>query len=215
MANRNLTPFRDVLNIEVEDNSNSLLQAGAEIGEEIIRQGQEAKIAESAAELSLSLNAMQRQYQIDNQSDPFGNIEKYKKDRQALFDKYAQGISPLYRAEWRDKTFDMATRDDAAQQGWGFKQTRLNTINSVNKSMENYLNQAGSDGLAFGQSKSISVSKLWTTIVGGKGDYEAIDKQIDVLKVEIQNTDNLKECERIQERITRLDRDWETEIDLD
>ena len=52
--------------------------------------------------------------------------------------------------------------------------------------------------------KSISVSKLWTTIVGGKGDYEAIDKQIDVLKVEIQNTDNLKECERIQERITRL-----------
>ena len=56
----------------------------------------------------------------------------------------------------------------------------------------------------FGQAKSISVSKLWTTIVGGKGDYEAIDKQIDVLKVEIQNTDNLKECERIQERITRL-----------
>jgi chaperonin GroEL len=56
----------------------------------------------------------------------------------------------------------------------------------------------------FGQSKSISVSKLWTTIVGGKGDYEAIDKQIDVLKVEIQQTENLKECERIQERITRL-----------
>ena len=35
-------------------------------------------------------------------------------------------------------------------------------------------------------------------------DYEAIDKQIDSLKVEIQQTDNLKECERIQERITRL-----------
>ena len=56
----------------------------------------------------------------------------------------------------------------------------------------------------FGQSKSVSDSKLWTTIVGGKGDYDAIDKQIDVLKVEIKNTDNLKECERIQERITRL-----------
>ena len=56
----------------------------------------------------------------------------------------------------------------------------------------------------FGQSKSISVSKLWTTIVGGKGNYETIDKQIDVLKVEIQQTENLKECERIQERITRL-----------
>ena len=56
----------------------------------------------------------------------------------------------------------------------------------------------------FGQAKSVSLSKLWTTIVGGKGSYEAIDKQIDALKVEIQNTDNLKECERIQERITRL-----------
>jgi len=56
----------------------------------------------------------------------------------------------------------------------------------------------------FGQSKSTSVTKGWTTIVGGKGDYDAIDKQIDTLKVEIQQTENLKECERIQERITRL-----------
>ena len=56
----------------------------------------------------------------------------------------------------------------------------------------------------FGQSKSISVNKTWTTIVGGKGDYKTIDKQIDILKVEIQQTENLKECERIQERITRL-----------
>jgi len=56
----------------------------------------------------------------------------------------------------------------------------------------------------FGQSKSISVNKTWTTIVGGKGDYKTIDKQIDILKVEIQQTESLKECERIQERITRL-----------
>ena len=56
----------------------------------------------------------------------------------------------------------------------------------------------------FGQSKSLSLNKGWTTIVGGKGDYDAIDKQIDVLKVEIKQTENLKECERIQERITRL-----------
>ncbi|QDP62033.1 MAG: putative 60 kDa chaperonin [Prokaryotic dsDNA virus sp.] len=56
----------------------------------------------------------------------------------------------------------------------------------------------------FGQSKSISVGKLWTTIVGGKGDYDGIDKQIGALKVEISQTDNIKECERIQERITRL-----------
>ncbi len=56
----------------------------------------------------------------------------------------------------------------------------------------------------FGQSKSVSVGKLWTTIVGGKGDYDGIDKQIEALKAEISQTENIKECERIQERITRL-----------
>ena len=56
----------------------------------------------------------------------------------------------------------------------------------------------------FGQCKSISINKGWTTLVGGKGDYEEIDKKIEALKVEIRDTDSLQECERIQERITRL-----------
>ncbi len=56
----------------------------------------------------------------------------------------------------------------------------------------------------FGQCKKINVSKQLTTIVGGKGSQEMVDKQIDKLKVEIEQTDNIKECERIQERITRL-----------
>ena len=56
----------------------------------------------------------------------------------------------------------------------------------------------------FGGCKKISVSKTWTTIIGGKGNDDNVDKRIDALKVEIQQTDNLHECERIQERITRL-----------
>ena len=56
----------------------------------------------------------------------------------------------------------------------------------------------------FGQSKSISLNKGWTTIVGGTGNHEDIDKRIEALKIEIKDTDSLKECERIQERITRL-----------
>jgi chaperonin GroEL len=56
----------------------------------------------------------------------------------------------------------------------------------------------------FGQCKSISINKGWTTLVGGNGDYEEIDKKIEALKVEIKDTDSLQECERIQERITRL-----------
>jgi chaperonin GroEL len=56
----------------------------------------------------------------------------------------------------------------------------------------------------FGQAKSLNVTKGWTTIVGGKGDYEAIDTRIAAIKNEIQQTENLQECERLQERITRL-----------
>ena len=56
----------------------------------------------------------------------------------------------------------------------------------------------------FGRAKSISLSKTWTTIVGGKGNRDNVEKQIQSLKNEIQQTDSLKECERIQERITRL-----------
>ena len=56
----------------------------------------------------------------------------------------------------------------------------------------------------FGQCKSISVNKTWTTIVGGKGSQDDVENRIDTLKTEIKNTESLKECERIQERITRL-----------
>jgi chaperonin GroEL len=55
-----------------------------------------------------------------------------------------------------------------------------------------------------GQAKSVNITKGWTTVVGGKGDFEAIDTRIDSIKNEIQQTENLQECERLQERITRL-----------
>jgi chaperonin GroEL len=56
----------------------------------------------------------------------------------------------------------------------------------------------------FGQSKRITVSKAWTTIVGGKGDEEEIEKRIEAVKALIAEEEDLKICERHQERITRL-----------
>jgi len=40
--------------------------------------------------------------------------------------------------------------------------------------------------------------------VGGDGDLSGIERQIDLLKAELSQTESLHECERIQERITRL-----------
>ena len=56
----------------------------------------------------------------------------------------------------------------------------------------------------FGSAKFIEISKTFTTIVAGSGDDAEIDGRIEMLKTEIDQTENLHECERIQERITRL-----------
>ena len=56
----------------------------------------------------------------------------------------------------------------------------------------------------FGRAKKIEIAKSLTTIVGGQGKMEEIDKQIDIIKAELQQTENMYECERLQERITRL-----------
>ena len=55
-----------------------------------------------------------------------------------------------------------------------------------------------------GTCDKIDIVKNSSTFIGGKGDYELVEKQIDALKAEIDNTDDLHECERLQERITRL-----------
>jgi len=55
-----------------------------------------------------------------------------------------------------------------------------------------------------GTCEKVDIVKNSSTFIGGKGDYVLVEKQIEALKAEIENTDNLNECERLQERITRL-----------
>jgi chaperonin GroEL len=55
-----------------------------------------------------------------------------------------------------------------------------------------------------GQSKKINILKGWTTIIGGKGDQGNIEDRIEAIKTEIMQTEDLHECERLQDRITRL-----------
>ena len=56
----------------------------------------------------------------------------------------------------------------------------------------------------FGQCRSIDITKTSTTLIGGKGDHEEIDRKIETLKAELQETESLRDCEKIQERITKL-----------
>ena len=56
----------------------------------------------------------------------------------------------------------------------------------------------------FGTAKKISITKNITTIVDGQGDNEQVQERIETLKETIRETESLPECEKYQERITRL-----------
>lgn len=56
----------------------------------------------------------------------------------------------------------------------------------------------------FGQAAKVEVTKGLTTVIDGEGDYEKIDETIDRLKEDIKSTEDLRQAERIQDRITRL-----------
>jgi len=55
-----------------------------------------------------------------------------------------------------------------------------------------------------GSSKTIEITKGGTTIVGGTGDFAKVEEKIEDLKAELSETESLYECEKIQDRITRL-----------
>ena len=55
-----------------------------------------------------------------------------------------------------------------------------------------------------GSAKKVEIGKHYTTLANTDTDYEALDERIEILKKHIEDTDDLQEAERIQERLTRL-----------
>ena len=55
-----------------------------------------------------------------------------------------------------------------------------------------------------GQCKSVDITKNTSTFIGGTGDLEDLERTIDILKQELIETEDLRDCEKIQERITKL-----------
>ncbi len=56
----------------------------------------------------------------------------------------------------------------------------------------------------FGNASRIDITRTQTTIIGGRGDQDDIDRTIADLKDDLQEESNLNECEKIQDRIARL-----------
>ena len=55
-----------------------------------------------------------------------------------------------------------------------------------------------------GSASKIEIGRYLTTIMGGKGDVDEVENRIDTLKNQLEETENLHECERLQDRITKL-----------
>ena len=55
-----------------------------------------------------------------------------------------------------------------------------------------------------GTSNTVEIIKNATVITGGNGDLDEVERRIESLKTELEQTEMLFECEKIQERITRL-----------
>ena len=101
--------------------------------------------------------------------------------------KVAAVKAPRYGEERRDIMSDLAVTTGAKF----FRQSLGHNLADVS------LND-------FGQANVVEITKKTTTIVDGEGDYEKIDKTIEKIKHDIQQTDDLREAGRLQNRITRL-----------
>ena len=73
-----------------------------------------------------------------------------------------------------------------------------------------FFQQSRGDNLAevslsdFGSAATVEITKNTTTVVDGEGDYEKVEETINKIKVEIEQTEDIHEAGRLQDRITRL-----------
>jgi len=101
--------------------------------------------------------------------------------------KVAAVKAPRYGEERRAIMSDLAVSTGAKffQQSLGHKLTEVSLTD-------------------FGKAASVEITKNTTTVVDGEGDYEKVDETIERIKVDIQQTDDIHEAGRLQERVTRL-----------
>ena len=55
-----------------------------------------------------------------------------------------------------------------------------------------------------GTSKKVEISKFHTTMVDGNTDYDSLDERIEMLRAQVEETEDIHEASRIQDRVTRL-----------
>lgn len=156
MAQRNINTLREVTQV-VAERPNNFLEMGAEAGQELIMQGQEAAMTKALSDASLELNKLGFDYRIKYEGDPTGGLEEWREARNAVFEKYGESISPFLRGAWKEQVMKISTASDAKQEAWAYEQSYKNKVTYTNDTMANYLSQASIDGETFGGNDTTAV----------------------------------------------------------
>lgn len=164
MARRDLSNYNTVTQVLPEGPSlfESLARPAAEIGQQIIRQSQEAKIVENMSAAQLELGKLSNDFQTKYEGDPFNEdgIKDFRDQRQGILDKYGEDISPLFRRNWQENATRLTGQNDIQVQAWGYKQSAVNTKQSLSTAMQNHLTQAAKDGESFGNSDATEIDSF-------------------------------------------------------
>jgi len=161
MASRDLTTMRGYTEMPEADISSEQAQfAAAEFGKNIIKAGQETKIAESISSAQLDIGAAMNQLAIDYQADPTAGQEAFKKTRSKIIDQYGKGISPFFKQDFNKQSAALIARSDLAAQQWAIKQSGQNAKLHLQTTMQNYLNQAVLDGERYASDPSAELDSF-------------------------------------------------------
>jgi|TARA_R110000851_G_scaffold309089_7_gene468395 chaperonin GroEL len=101
--------------------------------------------------------------------------------------KVAAIKAPRYGEERRDILQDLAV-----------------SIGATFISRENGLKVSEAKLKDLGTVRTIEATKGGTTFVGGNGDWDEVEKRIEALKNQVDQTDDMGEAEKLQSRVTRL-----------
>lgn len=147
MARRDVSDFRTVVNV-VAENPDRTAEIAADLGQDIIRRSQEARIMEGVSAAQLELNALSSDFQKRYEADPFNEqgLKEYKEARQGIIDKHGSGVSQLFKRPWNESVMTLSKQNDLQLQAWGYRQAETNTRRSLDNFRRNYLNQAALDG---------------------------------------------------------------------
>lgn len=170
MARRDISDLRTVTQV-VGSDSGAAWRGVAQIGQEIIRQGEEAKINQSLSSLQVELSGLQAKTQTEYESDPAAGVAAFQAERQRVIDRYGDGISPLFRKPWLDSVRQVTTSSDMSQQSWMLKQARTNTANAINDGIRSDFSLATDRGRSFGGSDDEIVTAL-TDFTASRGRLE-------------------------------------------